>query len=59
MKSVGETMAIGRNFKESLQKAFRSLEIGVDGLDLKAEKKLMLKIRRLFKYNMYRTNNSY
>ncbi len=40
MKSVGETMAIGRNFKESLQKAFRSLEIGVDGLDLKAETKL-------------------
>ena len=40
MKSVGETMAIGRNFKESLQKAFRSLEIGVDGLDLKAEKKI-------------------
>lgn len=40
MKSVGETMAIGRNFKESLQKAFRSLEIGVDGLDLKAEAKL-------------------
>ncbi len=40
MKSVGETMAIGRNFKESLQKAFRSLEIGVDGLDLKAEKKV-------------------
>ncbi|MDF7799107.1 carbamoyl-phosphate synthase large subunit [Pontiellaceae bacterium B1224] len=41
MKSVGETMAIGRNFKESLQKAFRSLEIGVDGLDLKAEAKLI------------------
>ncbi len=40
MKSVGETMAIGRNFKESLQKAFRSLEIGVDGLDLKAELKI-------------------
>ena len=32
MKSVGETMAIGRNFKESLQKALRSLEIGLDGL---------------------------
>ncbi|AKJ64147.1 carbamoyl-phosphate synthase large subunit [Kiritimatiella glycovorans] len=40
MKSVGETMAIGRNFKESLQKAFRSLEIGVDGLDLKAESRV-------------------
>ena len=43
MKSVGETMAIGRNFKESLQKAFRSLEIGVDGLDLKAEEKINTK----------------
>ncbi|HIE10139.1 MAG TPA: carbamoyl-phosphate synthase large subunit [Kiritimatiellae bacterium] len=32
MKSVGETMAIGRNFKEAVQKAFRGLEIGVDGL---------------------------
>jgi len=32
MKSVGETMAIGRTFKEALQKAFRSLEIGVHGL---------------------------
>ena len=39
MKSVGETMAIGRNFKEALQKALRGLEIGVDGLDLKAEEK--------------------
>ncbi len=33
MKSVGEVMAIGRTFKESLQKALRSLEIGVSGLD--------------------------
>ncbi len=32
MKSVGEAMAIGRTFPESLQKALRSLEIGVDGL---------------------------
>ena len=32
MKSVGETMAIGRTFKESLQKALRSLEIGSCGL---------------------------
>jgi carbamoyl-phosphate synthase large subunit len=31
MKSVGETMAIGRTFKESLQKAIRSLEIGSCG----------------------------
>ena len=33
MKSVGEAMAIGRNFKESLQKALISLEIGYTGLD--------------------------
>src|ERR1019366_10282592 len=32
MKSVGEVMAIGRTFKESLQKALRSLEIGRYGL---------------------------
>jgi carbamoyl-phosphate synthase large subunit len=32
MKSVGEVMAIGRTFKESLQKALRGLEIGVSGL---------------------------
>ncbi len=33
MKSVGEVMAIGRTFTESLQKALRSLETGLDGLD--------------------------
>src|SRR5256886_3163834 len=33
MKSVGEAMAIGRTFQESLQKALRSLEIGLTGLD--------------------------
>ena len=32
MKSVGEAMAIGRTFKESLQKCLRSLEIGRSGL---------------------------
>ncbi len=39
MKSVGETMAIGRTFKESLQKAIRSLEIGRFGFgqDLPAD----------------------
>src|SRR5438105_2710329 len=35
MKSVGEVMAIGRTFKESLQKALRGLETGVDGFNLK------------------------
>ncbi|MCY4447027.1 MAG: carbamoyl-phosphate synthase large subunit, partial [Rhodobacteraceae bacterium] len=33
MKSVGEAMAIGRSFHESLQKALASLETGLDGLD--------------------------
>ncbi len=33
MKSVGEAMAIGRTFRESLQKALRSLETGLTGLD--------------------------
>jgi carbamoyl-phosphate synthase large subunit len=33
MKSVGEAMAIGRTFKESLQKAMRSLEIGSHGFE--------------------------
>jgi len=36
MKSVGEVMAIGRTFQESLQKALRGLETGVDGLDEKS-----------------------
>jgi carbamoyl-phosphate synthase large subunit len=33
MKSVGEAMAIGRSFPESLQKALRSMETGLGGLD--------------------------
>jgi carbamoyl-phosphate synthase large subunit len=43
MKSVGEVMAIGRSFEESLQKALRSLEKGLDGLtpilNIKADSK--------------------
>ncbi len=34
MKSVGETMAIGRTFKEALQKGLRGLEVGRKGFDL-------------------------
>ena len=34
MKSVGETMSIGKTFKQSLQKAFRSLEVGRAGFGL-------------------------
>ena len=47
MKSVGEAMAIGRTFKESLQKALRSLEIkrfGLigDGADVEADEKTLI-----------------
>jgi len=35
MQSVGEVMSIGRTFRESLQKAYRSLEVGLDGLESK------------------------
>ena len=38
MKSVGEVMAIGRTFQESLQKALRGLETGVDGFNLKTRR---------------------
>ena len=37
MKSVGEAMAIGRTFQESLQKALRSLETGADGFNEKLD----------------------
>ncbi len=37
MKSVGEVMAIGRTFQESLQKALRGLETGITGLDERIE----------------------
>ena len=62
MKSVGETMAIGRNFKEALQKAFRGLETGLHGLENSSienleseqlEKQLQLtSIHRLFYIKM-------
>lgn len=37
MKSVGEVMAIGRNFEEALQKAMRMLDVGLDGLTAEPE----------------------
>jgi carbamoyl-phosphate synthase large subunit len=47
MKSIGETMAIGRTFKESFQKALRSLETGVSGLiDIKED----ISKKELFKF---------
>lgn len=61
MKSVGETMAIGRNFKEALQKGLRSLEIGKCGLediknweDLSPVKRQELLRERLVKPNAER-----
>jgi carbamoyl-phosphate synthase large subunit len=42
MRSVGEAMAIGRSFREALQKGFRSLEIGLHGLDPAGEGPLRL-----------------
>ena len=51
MKSVGETMAIGRTFKEALQKGLRGLETGHSGLDNKKKHteilydKLMLRLK--------------
>src|SRR5262249_40325207 len=38
MKSVGEAMAIGRTFKEAMQKALRSLEIGSSGFEEKVQR---------------------
>ena len=35
MQSVGEVMSIGRTFRESVQKAYRSLEVGLEGLEAK------------------------
>lgn len=47
MKSVGEVMAIGGNFKESIHKALRGLEVGIDGFDdIVFEDSLSLKERQ-------------
>ncbi|MDC6476823.1 carbamoyl-phosphate synthase large subunit [Methylophilaceae bacterium] len=44
MKSVGEVMAIGRNFQESFQKALRGLELGYDGLsEISSDKARIIK----------------
>ncbi|MDR0275392.1 MAG: carbamoyl-phosphate synthase large subunit [Burkholderiaceae bacterium] len=42
MKSVGEVMAIGRTFQESLQKALRGLEVGADGMNEKTQDREVL-----------------
>lgn len=46
MKSVGEAMAIGGNFCESLQKALRSLETGLTGLNDKEDKNLKTELQK-------------
>ena len=44
MKSVGEVMAIGRNFQESFQKALRGLELGYNGLnEISSDKTCIIK----------------
>ena len=54
MKSIGECMAIGRNFKESFQKAIRSLEIGLCGLDsnIKIQEKSVKQLEVLLEKNV-------
>ena len=49
MKSVGEVMAIGRNFCESFQKAIRSLDKGYDGLINNEDLKTNIKYSFAFK----------
>jgi len=51
MKSVGEVMAIGRNFQESIQKAICSLEVGKSGFDSKFSKKDVKDIKKI-KYEL-------
>jgi carbamoyl-phosphate synthase large subunit len=56
MKSVGETMSIGRTFKEALQKAIRSLEIGRFGFGQKLPEGAMQR-RALIKAKLIRPNS--
>ena len=56
MKSVGEAMAIGRNFKESVQKALVSLETGFSGLDQIFDlnkKQIEKKLKEIFQIKYY------
>ncbi len=47
MQSVGEVMAIGRSFRESIQKAFRSLEVGLVGFEPKEKDYRDLNLRKI------------
>ena len=59
MKSVGEAMAIGRNFKESLQKALISLETGFSGLDRIFElNKKQIEKTKIKQPKIYKVENS-
>jgi len=53
MKSVGETMAIGRTFKEALQKGLRSLEIGRHGLGSDGKDKIPFPAEASFQTGAY------
>ena len=57
MKSVGETMAIGRTFKESLQKAIRSLEIGRFSLEQILPEKNMPDKKEFLKGKLIKPNS--
>jgi carbamoyl-phosphate synthase large subunit len=52
MKSVGEVMAIGRTFQESLQKALRGLETGLDGLNEQFKEELSEEDRDKLAYEL-------
>ena len=56
MKSVGEVMAIGRTFQESIQKAIRGLEIGMNGLESKFSEQHTDKISTI-KYELKETGS--
>lgn len=49
MKSVGETMAMGRTWQESVQKALRGLETGLDGWDLPKNYKTLPRDQLMYK----------
>ncbi len=61
MKSVGEAMAIGRTFKESLQKAMRSLEIGSYGFESKMQDKNLSRVQvcNLNPNSLYEANTNF
>ncbi len=52
MKSVGEVMAIGRTFQESLQKALRGLEVGVSGLESKFKSEVNNELQTIIRHEL-------